>query len=263
MSRRRIPIMPAVIAGVAFIGLWYGVRAVIAPSREFMLPPPHAVWQAFSVHADELLSASRNTALGALLGFSLAVLVSGSMALLLSVSNLIRSALYPFLMMMQMMPVIVIAPVLVLWVGAGLPSVIIITFLICFFPLVVNTTQGLISTDRKLVELFSLYRATKWQEIVRLRVPAALPYFFTGLRIAGTLAPIGAIVGDFSAGNSGGNGGGLGFLTLIYGAQFKMAALFATVLSGCVLGFLFVAAISGLSWLSLHQWHDSYEKSDN
>ena len=165
--------------------------------------------------------------------------------------------------MMQMMPVIVIAPILVLWAGAGLPSVTIITFLICFFPLVVNTTQGLISTDRRLVELFKMYRATKWQEIVRLRVPAALPYFFTGLRIAGTLAPIGAIVGDFSAGNSAGNGGGLGFLTLIYGAQFKMAALFATVLSGCVLGFVFVAAVSGLSWLCLHRWHDSYEKSDN
>lgn len=263
MSRRRIPVIPAVIAGIAFIGLWYGVREVISPSRVFMLPPPHAVLQAFAVHADELLLASRNTAIGALLGFALAVLVSGSMALLLSVSNLIRSALYPYLMMMQMMPVIVIAPVLVLWVGAGLPSVTIITFLICFFPLVVNTTQGLISTDRKLVELFHLYRATKWQEIVRLRVPAALPYFFTGLRIAGTLAPIGAIVGDFSAGSSGGHGGGLGFLTLIYGAQFKMAALFATVLSGCVLGFVFVATVSGLSWLSLHQWHDAYDKSDH
>lgn len=263
MKKSRIPILPAVIAGIAFIALWYGMRAMISPAREFMLPAPHAVLAAFSTHADELLLASRNTAVGALLGFSLAVLVAGAMALLLSLSNLIRSALYPYLMMLQMMPVIVIAPVLVLWVGAGLPSVTIITFLICFFPLVVNTTQGLISTDRKLVELFRMYRATKWQEILRLRIPAALPYFFTGLRIAGTLAPIGAIVGDFSAGNSGGNGGGLGFLTLIYGAQFKMAALFATVLSGCLLGFLFVATVSGLSWLSLHQWHDAYEKSDN
>lgn len=236
---------------------------MISPAREFMLPPPHEVLAAFGEHSTELLSASRNTGIGALLGFSLAVVVAALLALTLSLSNLIRAGLYPYLMMMQMMPVIVIAPILVLWAGAGLPSVTIITFLICFFPLVVNTTQGLISTDRRLVELFKMYRATKWQEIVRLRVPAALPYFFTGLRIAGTLAPIGAIVGDFSAGNSAGNGGGLGFLTLIYGAQFKMAALFATVLSGCVLGFVFVAAVSGLSWLCLHRWHDSYEKSDN
>lgn len=262
MKLRWPTVWPALVAGVAFIGLWYGARAVISPAREFMLPPPHAVVAAFGEHADELLNASRNTAIGALLGFGLAVVVAAGLALMLSLSSLIRAALYPYLMMMQMMPVIVIAPILVLWAGAGLPSVTIITFLICFFPLVVNTTQGLISTDRRLVELFNMYRASKWQEIVRLRVPAALPYFFTGLRIAGTLAPIGAIVGDFSAGNSAGNGGGLGFLTLIYGAQFKMAALFATVLSGCVLGFVFVAAVSGLSWLCLHQWHDAYEKSD-
>ncbi len=263
MKIRWSTLWPALIAGIAFIALWYGVRGIISPAREFMLPPPHDVLTAFGEHSAELLSASLNTGIGALLGFSLAVVVAVAMALTLSLNNLIRAGLYPYLMMMQMMPVIVIAPILVLWAGAGLPSVTIITFLICFFPLVVNTTQGLISTDRRLVELFKMYRATKWQEIVRLRVPAALPYFFTGLRIAGTLAPIGAIVGDFSAGNSAGNGGGLGFLTLIYGAQFRMAALFATVLSGCVLGFVFVAAVSGLSWLCLHQWHDSYEKPDN
>ena len=162
----------------------------------------------------------------------------------------------------MLLSLLVISPILVLWVGAGLPSVATITFLISFFPLVVNTTQGLISTDRKLVELFTMYRADRWQELRYLRIPAALPYFFTGLRIAGVLAPIGAIVGDFSAGNSAGNGGGLGFLALIYSARFKMDALFATVLSGCALGFLFAGAIALISRLSLSHWHESYEKVD-
>lgn len=255
--------LPPALAGIGFIGLWYGIRAIIAPERKFMLPPPHEVFAAFGTNGEELLVASGNTALGAILGFLLAVIVAVTMALLLSLNRHLRAALYPYLMMLQMMPVIVVAPILVLWAHAGLPSVTIITFLICFFPLAVNTTQGLISTDRRQVELLSMYRATRWQEIRYLRIPAALPYFFTGLRIAGTLAPIGAIVGDFSAGNSAGDGGGLGYLTLIYGARFKMAALFATVLAGCVLGFLFVAMVSAVSWLSLRQWHDSYEHSDH
>ena len=165
-------------------------------------------------------------------------------------------------MMLQMTPVIVFAPILVLWVGAGLKSVVVITFLICFFPLVVNTTQGLISTDRNLVELFRMYRASRWQEIFLLRVPSALPYFFTGLRIAATLAPIGALVGDYTAGSSAGDGGGLGFQAIIYSSQAKYPALFATAAVTCVLGFIFVAIVLSLSWLALHHWHDSYERAD-
>jgi NitT/TauT family transport system permease protein len=166
-------------------------------------------------------------------------------------------------MILQMTPIIVMAPILILWVGPGLKSVTIITFLICFFPMVVNTTQGLISTDRNLVDYFRMCRATKLQEVFLLRVPAALPYFFTGLRIAGTLATIGAIVGDVFAGNSAGGQGGLGFLTIIYSAQFQIGALFATAAVSCLLGFIFVAAVIALSWLALHKWHESYRQSDH
>ena len=165
-------------------------------------------------------------------------------------------------MVLQMTPVIIIAPILVLWVGAGLKSVTVITFLICFFPLVVNTTQGLVSTDRHLVELFAMWRASRWQQLLHLRVPAALPYFFTGLRIAATLAPIGALVGDYTAGSSAGDGGGLGFQAIIYSSQAKYPALFATAAVTCVLGFIFTGAVVALSWLALHHWHDSYERSD-
>jgi NitT/TauT family transport system permease protein len=166
-------------------------------------------------------------------------------------------------MILQMTPIIIFAPILILWVGPGLKSVVVITFLICFFPLVVNTTQGLISTDRNLVELFQMYRASKWQQIKLLRIPAALPYFFTGLRIAAVLAPIGALVGDYTAGSSAGNGGGLGFQAIIYSSQAKYPALFATAAVTCALGFIFVAGVLALSWLALHKWHDSYQRSDN
>ena len=166
-------------------------------------------------------------------------------------------------MALQLTPIIVLAPILILWAGPGLPSVVIITFLISFFPLVVNTTQGLVTTDRLLVDLFRMGRATRRQQILLLRIPAALPYFFTGLRIAATLAPIGAIAGDAYAGNSGGGQGGLGLLAVIYSAQFQIPALFATALVSCLLGFVFSGAVVGLSWLALHRWHEAYQPTNS
>jgi NitT/TauT family transport system permease protein len=162
-----------------------------------------------------------------------------------------------------MIPVVVLAPVLVIWLGPGLPSVTAVTFLIGFFPIVANTTQGLISTEQNMVDLFRMCNATKTQEILLLRVPFALPYFLTGLRIAGSLAMIGAIAGEFFAGSSAGGTGGLGFMVIIYNAQLKIPALFATGLTACLGGFLFVSLVLWLNWLLLHQWHDSIARSDH
>lgn len=263
MSRRALFILPPVIVGTVMIGLWYALRLhVLATDQRFLLPAPDAILRALLENGATLWSATLNTATGALLGFGAAVLLSFSLALGLSLSPTVRAGFYPYLMILQLTPVIVLAPILILWVGPGLKSVAIITFLICFFPLVVNTTQGLISTDRNLVELFRMARASRLQEIFLLRVPSALPYFFTGLRIAATLAPIGAIVGDAYAGNSAGGQGGLGFLTIIYSAQFQLPALFATAAVGCLLGFIFAGAVVALSWFALHHWHDSYQRKD-
>ncbi len=262
MSRRLLNLLLPAATGALFIGLWYAVHAWLSEDMQFLLPTPGAVLAALRENRAELARASLNTTEGALLGFGLAIVVSFTAALALSLSSLVRVSLYPYLMLLQMTPVIVVAPILILWVGAGLKSVVVITFLICFFPLVVNTTQGLVSTDRNLVELFRMWRATPWQQLVLLRVPAALPYFFTGLRIAATLAPIGALVGDYTAGSSAGDGGGLGFQALIYSSQAKYPALFATAAITCVLGFVFVAIVITLSWLLLRQWHDSFERHD-
>ncbi|MSU69651.1 MAG: ABC transporter permease [Opitutaceae bacterium] len=262
MFRRHANILLPAVVGALMIEFWYYFHFAIIPDNRFLLPRPDEIVTALVAHRHELLRAAVNTTEGALLGFLFAVIVSFVLALGLSLSSLVRVSLYPYLMILQMTPVIVFAPILVLWVGAGIKSVVVITFLICFFPLVVNTTQGLISTDRNLVELFRMYRATRLQELWLLRVPSALPYFFTGLRIAATIAPIGALVGDYTAGNSAGDGGGLGFQTLIYSAQAKYPALFATAAVTCVLGFIFVAAVVSLSWFALHRWHDSYDRAD-
>ena len=262
MPRKFLNLLLPAATGALVIAAWYGFHFWLAEEMRFLLPTPDQIVGAFRDHGRDLARAALNTTEGALLGFGLAVVVSCALALALSLSSLVRVSLYPYLMILQMTPVIVFAPILVIWVGAGLASVSIITFLICFFPLVVNTTQGLVSTDRNLVELFAMWRTTRLQQLFRLRVPAALPYFFTGLRIAATLAPIGALVGDYTAGSSAGDGGGLGFQAIIYSSQAKYPALFATAATTCVLGFVFTAAVLALSWLALHQWHDSYERTD-
>lgn len=252
--------LPLALAPLLLLVWHFGVLAISADRRLFM-PGPAAVLQALISHRNELGSAALNTGLGALAGFLGAILVSLLCAGLLSLSRWVRIGLYPYLMMLQLTPIVVLAPVLVIWVGAGFRSVALITFLICVFPLIVNTTQGLISVDRNLVDLFRLARASRWQELRRLRFPAALPYFFTGLRIAATLAPIGAVVGDFTAGDSA--SAGLGFLTIIYSANFRYPELFAAVVANAALGFFFTGLVVLLSRLCLGSWHDSYQRQDN
>lgn len=263
MTARAFKFLLPALTGVLLIALWYAVHFWVVPEEtRFLLPTPGAILDAIRDNASYLARAAFNTGKGALLGFFLAVIISFALGLLLSLSPLIRASLYPYLMAVQLTPLPVLAPICVIWVGAGLKSVALLTFVIAFFPLVVNTTQGLISVDRNLVELFASCRASRWQELRHLRVPGAMPYFFTGLRIAATLAPIGAVVADMNAGSSAGDGGGLGFAAIIFNSQAKFPALFATAFITCVLGFLFNVAILGLEWLALHHWHDSYERQD-
>jgi NitT/TauT family transport system permease protein len=265
MPRKSAKFLLPILTGILFLELWQIIYLLLDADHRFLVPAPWAVVTALQKEWPALSRAAFNTGKGALLGFALAVAVSFTLAVLMAASRQVRTSLYPYLMILQMTPVIVIAPLLVThpWVGPGLPSVTAITFLICFFPLVVNTTQGLVSADRQLVELFRMYRATRRQEMFLLRVPAALPYFFTGLRIAATLAPIGALVGDFTAGSSAGDGGGLGFRTLIYNSGAKYAALIATAAVTCVLGFVLVGAVVVAARLVLGRWHDSYARKDD
>jgi NitT/TauT family transport system permease protein len=264
MSKTFRILLPLAVAA-AVTALWYALRWQIgrhAAEKAFTLPYPHEVLSAGYAERAVLLEAAANTALPALAGFAGAIVFSILASLALASSTAVRAALFPYVMAMQMIPIIVITPILLLWVGSGLFSVTIITFLISCFPLVVATTQGLISTDRNLVDLFRLSRASRWQETIRLRLPSALPYFFTGLRVSAILAPIGAVTGDFFAGNSAGGVGGLGFRTVLYSAHLKVPALFATAATCCLLGFILVGAVYFVSWLLLHKWHDSYGRTD-
>lgn len=250
------------VSGVLFLATWHGVRTLTgAPS--WILPTPLEVLSAAWKERTGLLLGVESTAVGALAGFLLAAVLGLFLALLLGVSRRLHSAFYPWLLVLQMTPVVVLTPIIVLWAGPGLPGIVTITWLISFFPIVANTTQGLISTDTNHVALFRMCHASRWQELFLLRLPAAMPHYFTGLRIAATLAPIGAIFGEYMVGNASGGSGGLGFLVYIYNTQIRIPELFATALTSCLLGFIFVAAVSWLNWAALHRWHDSFERKDH
>lgn len=251
-----------VAAGLLFVALWYGVKRAWGVS-DWLLPTPLDILAAAGQESGRLVRAAGATALGALGGFTLAATLGLGLALLIGSAPALRAAFYPWLLVLQMTPVIVLTPIIVLWAGPGMPGIITVTWLISFFPIVANTTQGLVSADQNHVALFRMGNATRWQELWLLRVPSALPYYLAGLRIAATLAPIGAIFGEYMVGNSSGGSGGLGFLVYSYNTQIKIPALFATALTSCLLGFVFVAAVALLNRALLHRWHDSFERDDH
>jgi NitT/TauT family transport system permease protein len=261
MRKQLLSFLAPLLAGILLLGLWSCVHRTLSPEKQYLVPSPGDVVAAFIENRSTLAQGALISAAGAAAGLTAAVVLGYVLALGLAFSKITRAALYPYLMVLQMTPIIVFAPILVLVIDASLLRVAIITFLICFFPLVVNTTQGLLSVDSQLLDFFRLSRASRRDEFLRLRMPAAQPYFFTGLRIAATIAPIGAIVGDYTAGNAQGGVGGLGFQIVLTSSRFQMPQLYATAITGCALGFVFVAVVLALQWLALHRWHDSYDRA--
>jgi len=255
MKHHTIWILPAIF-GTILICLWYGLIAVFDIPK-ILLPSPTDILNAAWEERETLINASAQTGFAAVVGFITSVTIGYAMSMVLASSIYLKQTLYPFILILQMTPVIVMIPIFVIWLGMGLPSITAITFIIGFFPVVANTTMGLVSTDRNLLDLFKMCGASKAQEIFNLRVPFAMPYFLTGLKIAGTLAPIGAITGDIFAGSASSNQGGIGFMTIVYNSQLKIPALFATAFTACILGFIFVGCVNLLHWYLLKNWHDS------
>ena len=222
----------------------------------FLLPAPTDIVDAWIENRDSLMGALVSTFLSALIGFGLAIVIGMSIALLMSQSKLIERSIFPYAVLLQTIPIVAIAPLIVIWFGAGMPAVVCIAFLISLFPIITNTTAGLTSTDHNLVAMFELYNASWWQRMVKLKFPAALPYIMTGLRISSGLAVIGAIVGEFVAGFSE-SGAGLGILILSSYRQLRTDLLFAAVLFASVLGLLLFGAVNLTGYLLLRRWHPS------
>lgn len=256
-----------ILAGALLLGIWYTAGAIFAnlesaAVRRVILPFPHEVFGALLKEWPTLSKSIQRTSTAALVGFAAAVGVGYTLSLLLGSAKWVKDALYPWVLVVQMTPVVVLAPIFVIWMGEGLPSITAITFMIGFFPVVANTTMGFVSTERSLLDLFEMNNATRMQTLLHLRIPFAMPYFLTGMKIAGTLAPIGAIAGDLFAGGSVDGVGGIGYMVISYNSQLLIPELFATALVACLLGFVFVGAVNWLHWYLLKDWHDSVRKTD-
>lgn len=261
MNHRGQTWLAPILGGGLIFAVWYSLRHVFGVPA-WVLPMPHEVVRAIVDDGAMFLRAALLTARTALLGFFAAALGGLVLALLLGSGAWVRRSFYPYLVVLQLTPVIVIAPLIILWVGRGLPGIVLVTFIVSFFPVVVNTTLGLVSTERNLVELFDVCDARWWQRLLLLRLPSAMPHYFAGLRIAASLAPIGAIFGEFVTGSMEGGTGGLGFLAYYFSNRQLPASLLAVGAVSCAVGFVFLAVIGAANWLLLRRWHDSVSRSD-
>ncbi|WP_207952103.1 ABC transporter permease [Paenibacillus turpanensis] len=253
-------ILPPVIAFVIFIGGWEIVcRLMSVPP--YLLPKPSDIVEAASANWNGLMVSVTTTIVEAVAGFLLSIVFGVSGAILLASSKLIEKSVYPYAIILQTIPIVAIAPIIVIWFGAGLNAIVIIAFLIGFFPMLSNTLIGLNSTDHNMKNLFYLYNATKLQTMIRLRIPAALPYIVAGLKISCTLAVIGAIVGEYIAGIGGGKGG-LGYAITVAASRLQTPYLFACGLSASALGIVFFLIVNGFSKWMLSSWHESEMKSE-
>jgi len=240
------PLIPFIVVTAAVEWI---VRAHLVPS--YLVPAPSAVLRAMLDSRDELGQAMLKTSSSALIGFMLSTLVGIAIAILLSSSRAIQRAFYPYAVFFQTVPIIAIAPLLVIWFGYGMKTVVASAFIVSIFPVIANTLSGILSTDPALRDLFQLYGASPSATLFKLRFPSALPQILTGLRVASGLAVIGAIVGEFIGGQ------GLGSVVDVARTQQRVDKVFAAVLLASILGLALFGAINLIGKLTLRRWHAS------
>jgi len=252
---------PPLAAFVLFVGIWEAaVRIAELPT--YLLPKPSDIVKSALDNWSRLLGSVSTTLVETILGFLFSVVGGVLGAILLASSKIIERSIYPYAIVLQTIPIVAVAPIIVIWFGAGVRSIVIVAFLIGFCPMLSNTLIGLNSTDKNLKNLFILYNATKWQTMWRLRIPAALPYIVGGLKISCSLCVIGAIVGEYVAGVGGGQGG-LGYAITYAAMRIQTPYLFACGLAASVLGIAFYQIVNFLSRKWLGSWHESEMRGEN
>jgi NitT/TauT family transport system permease protein len=245
---------PPTLVFAAALATWESyVRLGAVPP--YVLPSPSLILSTLVSDSATLVPAllvTLKTTFGAL---AAAVIGGVGLAVLFSQWKWVERSFLPLAIVLQVTPIVAIAPLLLIYLDAPV-AVLVCAFLVAFFPILSNTALGLASADRNLVDLFKLYRATQWQMLLRLRLPAALPYFLGGLRIGGGLALIGAIVAELAAGNAG-KGAGLAFRIAEAGYRLNIPRMFAALTLIALTGIAIYAAFAALSSYLLGRWHES------
>ena len=259
MNPRRISRLWRVAAplavGAFFLALWeVVVRAENIPP--YILPGPLAIAGSLWTNGPSLLGSLLVTLRVTLAALAAAAVFGGVIALLFSLSRILELSLFPYAVILQVTPIVAIAPLIIIWVHEPFLALLVCAWIVAFFPVVANTTVGLNCADRNLLALFRLYGASQLQVLRYLKLPTALPYFLAGLRISGGLALIGAVVAEFVAG-TGGAETGLAFRILEAGYRLAIPRLFAALFLLSLTGIVIYLVLDGLSRLLLRHWHES------
>ena len=254
-------IAQAVVILAGILLLWQGM-VWLFDLKPYIFPAPLDVLTTIKLRYPELLTSLGITASAAAAGLFASLIAGIAIALVFAQSPWVRKMFYPYTILLQTVPIVAVAPLIIMWIGPGLFAVTLITFIICLAPIIANTTLGLISIDRNLVDLFLMHNATRGQILFKLRMPHALPSVFTGIRISAGIAVIGALTGELFAGSAHVGQGGIGYAIQYASAQTETPYLFALVLAASALGFAFFFVVMGLEWYFLHQWHESARSTD-
>jgi len=247
--------LPTLVA-IAILGAWewlvYGLEI-----KPIVLPSPFAIALAAVEHWEALANAAWVTIRVTVMAFLVALTLGTAFATLFAQSRAVERALLPYAITLQVTPIVAIAPLILIWVGLDNAerAVLILATIVAFFPILANTTLGLRSADRQLHELFDLYGASRWQRLIRLQFPAALPNILTGMKISGGLALIGAVVAEFAAGS--GTATGLAWLIQQSVFNLKIAKAFAALGLLAAIGITIYALLSLLERQALKHWHES------
>lgn len=249
---RWIPPLVALLIGLA---IWQAA-VVLLKIPKILLPPPTAVMTAAWENCGRLATATMVTAAAAAFGFGLSLISGTLVAMLFSQSRLVRNSLFPYAIFLQTVPIVAIAPLVVIWLGEGFAAVVVIAWIVSLFPIITNGTAGMLRVPTTQRELFQLCKATRWQTLRQLQLPAAMPNLVTGARIASGLSVLGAIVGEYFAG-AGAQRPGLGYLIFAAKDQFALDTLFAAVLLCTLLGVAMFTLVGFVGQRGLLAWMET------
>jgi NitT/TauT family transport system permease protein len=253
---RALTIVVPILLGACVIAAWeFAVDRYHVPS--YVLPAPSAIWQAFLDSFPSLMNSMWVTLRITWIAYALALLSGIALAIIFSQSQVVQMALFPYAVVLQVTPVVAIAPLILIWVGFERINValVIVAWIVAFFPILSNTTLGLRSADSNFVDLFRLYGASRWQLLWRLQLPTALPLLLSAMKVSGGLALIGAVVAEFVAGS--GTATGLAWRIVEAGNRLEIAKMFAALGLLSAVGILNFYALSALEYALLHSWHES------
>jgi NitT/TauT family transport system permease protein len=241
---------------VLLIGLlvWHLAVSVFA-IPPYVLPGPRLVLATLISDGNLLWNSLLVTLLTTFEGFLLAAVGGIGLAILFNQSRLVEYSFYPYAVILQVTPIVAIAPLLLIYLPQPL-AVLVCAWIVAFFPVLANTTLGLSSVDHNLLALFDLYKASRWQVLWNLKLPSALPQILAGLRIAGGLSLIGAVVAEIAAGSAGA-GSGLAYRIAESGYRLNIPRMFAALILLSLAGVAIFYALSAMSYLVLRRWHES------